>query len=160
MLVPDFIGKKEDSALEWSDRNSIEMETSYVTSNNPSHYIGMIIKQTALPFMDVRQIGKSGFKIEVVEKLELETQSIDCSLSTNKDDEYCIIPSFIGQNTSVLRAWFNLRSVNVNVSAKEITTSDPLYDIDKAGLITKQSVSNASVYNYINKDFVYEFMAQ
>jgi polyisoprenyl-teichoic acid--peptidoglycan teichoic acid transferase len=159
-LVPDFISKREDLAREWSDKNGIAMEINYITSDNPNHFVGMITKQTALPFMDIRQIGKSGFVIEVVEKLSLEVNQIDCSLTTNRNNEDCIVPSFLNKPVNNLIAWFNLRNLTINITSKEISVDDEDYDLSKAGLVTKQSVFDVSIQTLINKDFTYEFMAK
>ena len=141
----------------------MKININYITSTNPNYVVGQITNQNAITGMDPKYIGPNGMTLTVIDKIELPIvvpTILDCNSVDNKLDSYCQVPNFLDDTPVIVQAWFTKRDLKINLIIKEIPTTDPAYNLLKAGLVTSQSeMQGVSLYSLINKNFTIEYMA-
>ncbi len=158
-LLPNFVGKSEESAVSFANSNGLKLTINYVTSDAPYHRVGEIIKQSPYAKMDMDYVKT--LTIDVVEKIAQPAEPVipNCSLEENKESELCKLPDFVGKDISFYEQWKKKYNLSILEEFVEISVDDVAYDETKSGLIIYQNVpAGSSLYDLIENKLEIKYM--
>ncbi len=140
LLLPNFIGKQENVAVQFANSYNLKLNINYIESNNPSHIVGQIIKQTPYAKMDIDYVRD--LTIEVVESVKIEEKPDpipNCSLEENKDNSLCLLLNFVGKKYNYFQNWFEKHNLSIQINTEKIKINSPDFKKEKSGEIFYQS---------------------
>ena len=158
-LLGSLVGMSETEARSYATKNGLKLEVNYVSATNASQKMGTVVAQDLHTNSDIEYIHT--VTVDVINKeYSNEPESIDCTLEENKDNDACVVKTFIGATIDYTKNWFS--KYDILVEYIEIGLDDPLYDSEKAGIVTDQSTTAGSFYDYIGtgKKFTITYMAK
>ena len=160
-LLGNLIGMSESEAKSYANKNNLKLEINYVSATNSTQKVGTVVDQDIPAKADLEYINT--VTIDVINKEYAPSTSdteIDCSLEENKDSTSCAVKTFIGATIDYTKKWFS--KYDILVEYVEIEEDDEQYDVEKAGIVTDQSSTSGSLYDYIGtgKKFTITYMAE
>jgi len=153
-LLEDLTGKTYDYAKNYCDQNNLNCEFNYVEKDSNEYQNNQVISQSIPGNYDKSLIGNKTITIEVAKVTTTnDKNSFDyskCSTKEYKDNKKCQVPNFTNKTLEEFNSWYkNFTYIKVKRTEKEDTTKDN-------NLITKQSVSNTSIYEIFSNDTTIE----
>ncbi len=148
-VLPNFVGKTKQEAINYGLLHNLKVNVEYVTSNSIYH-LDEITEQDIEEGMDLSYIPEDGLTIKVVNKIESPIK-INCAKEENRDNELCLVPDFTFQNYTEFTSWLKNNNYSFRTSIIEIKKGEKGYDANKKGKIIKQNLTNVSIYDVIGK---------
>ena len=161
-LLPDFIGKNKDIAVNYGKKNGIKVNISYVSTDNSSYYIGQIIDQDVPDDIDITYVNTINIKVvdEINSTQDNPSDIPNCTLEENEDHSSCKLPNFIGEDYSVFTNWNNNYKYSIIINVTEVKVGDSEYDGSKAGKIIYQSKSSGTgIFSLIGSSLDIKYIA-
>ena len=147
ILLPSFLGQKEEDAKSFLASYGIKVTVKNVTSKVVGSFVGQIIDQSLPAGMDIDFVSKSkGITITVVDKIETPTgdevseEKALCSLEENKENSLCKLPDFVGKTIDEVLAWDKRYDLFI-FNLVEIKGNDERYEKEKAGKVIRVDVN-------------------
>ncbi len=141
--VPDFTRNSKTYAINWADQHNITI--NFITIDNTSPEYRETFKNDAIIYQSIpyayrvdRINNEVGITLKIVKKATTPVP-INCLLEQNYNNPSCLIPDMTDWTLDKFNKWVDTAPGSFIVNKIMLETSDPLYDIIKAGLIYEQS---------------------
>lgn len=152
-LVPNFTEYTKETATSWGEKNGVSITFNTTESSDSKYIDGQIINQS-VPQLSLVSIAKTkGITLTVIKKIEnhiVTPSKLDCTDESNKDNDTCIVPDFIGKKITDINNWENkLTDSSINIIKK--STKTDVKDDDGKVFDQTESSMGKNIYNLSNR---------
>lgn len=153
-LLDDLTGKTYNDAVSYCSKINYDCKYNYVDITDNSYKNNEIISQSIPGNYDMSLIYNKTLTFEVAkvtnDNKPTKFNYQNCAKEEYKDNTNCIIPSFINKSLDYFNTWYK------NFTYLEISLTNITDSSKENNIITKQNISNMSIYELLNSKKILE----